>query len=463
MIPILANSSIRKKRILSILAIVTFIIALFSLFSPISNIISNIFSVILLVLSALWLNHWAWVWISLFSLLITLSNWLHLSHSSFIMFHIAIIFSLVLILYRSQTHENERQLRQIQTMRVLLQQEPPLSQTVDFSREAVLILDKNGQIMEMNDNVLKLLGVNSSSWRCQSANDLLGLSCIDFLNCTPQRGDFVWNSSYGIPKDIHYSMRPLVDEGVIRGTLLILSDISEEKRKNEAYLQAAKFSVIGQIAGGLAHELRNPLTTIKGFMQLITPEQWPESFRPYHQLILDEIQTTDQIINHFLLLTNPTAPHLEKVIMEEIIQSAIQILQPACLMREVTLMAKIPGSYLLILGDKEQLLQAILSIMQNAIEASPPGEQVLISLEKLNGQIEIIIEDHGPGIPENLRDRVFDPFFTTRKEGTGLGLTIAQQIVTAHHGKLTLPDPEIGKKGTKVTLYLPIFFTEPSA
>ncbi|MCO5386842.1 MAG: ATP-binding protein [Desulfosporosinus sp.] len=106
------------------------------------------------------------------------------------------------------------------------------------------------------------------------------------------------------------------------------------------------------------------------------------------------------------------------------------------------------------MGDREQLLQALVSILNNAIEASPKGGNVIIRLREEESCVSVNIIDDGPGIPENLRQRILDPFFTTHKEGTGLGLTIAQQIILTHHGKLYFSDSS-SSTGTEVTIDFP--------
>lgn len=344
--------------------------------------------------------------------------------------------------------------RELRTLRILMNQKSSLYKTVDFSSEAILILDLRGRIIEANNATYKLLQIEKPFGKGVLAAELFNLTPQTFSQPENYVGEFSWLIQPAETLAIKFRIRPLVDRGLPSGFLLILSDISEEKKRFETYLQAAKFSVIGQVSAGLAHELRNPLTTIKGFMQLITPEQWPIHFRPYHQLILDEINFTNQILNNFLLLTNPSAPHLNPLDLEHLTLSAIQILQPTGIMNDVSFKIEFGHTNPRIMGDQEQLLHALLSILQNAVEAAPPKTDILITSYQEKERINLTIEDYGQGIPEALKSRVFDPFFTTRKDGTGLGLTIAQQIIIAHHGELHLTTP-LTHQGTKVILCFP--------
>lgn len=351
----------------------------------------------------------------------------------------------------------ERQVNQghIRAMRVLLQQNPPLSQTVDYSREALIVLDATYHVADMSPQVSKLLEVTESTLMGKPIVKFFQIPNLKSSSNNALRGDLTWEKLNGELVYLDYCIRPLLDQGSRSGRLLILTDVSEEKRHYEAYLRAAKFSAVGQVAAGLAHEIRNPLTTIKGFMQLIGPEQFPCKYKPYHQLILDEIETTDELLKNFLLLTNPTAPHFRPLSPEQLVHSVAQILHPTCMMNEVTLQVSTPHPLRPILGDEEQLIQVLLAVIQNAIDASQINDQIQISLEENQDDLHIKVTDFGKGIPKDIRPYIFDPFFTTRKEGTGLGLTIAQRILLAHHGEIALMDSE-HTSGTSVYLRIPV-------
>jgi len=352
---------------------------------------------------------------------------------------------------RKETQERLRHQSHIKAMRVLLRQNPPLIQTVDYTREAVILLDNSGSVIESNPQSSLLLSLSESFLIGKPISEVLGI-LHDFLPAnTPENGEFIWKTQKDL-KHLRYRTQPLLDDAIPSGMLLTICDISEEKKSSEAYLQAAKLSIIGQVSAGLAHEIRNPLTTIKGFMQLITPEQWPEPFRPYQQLMLDEIHSIEEMLNRFVLVTSPAAPQMEPVNMTETIQALTQMIQPICLMQGVTLVLELSPHSVFVLGDHEQLSQALLSLLNNAFEASPKGGQVILRVTEQDAHVTISVIDNGPGIPENLRHRILDPFFTTQDEGTGLGLTIAQQIILAHNGKLHFSVPSCG---TEVLIDLP--------
>lgn len=414
------------------------------------------FPLITIILSfELYLSTWSKAWIISVTLLVVASQvYPSLSSYPLLLFHILFLLGMMFLYANKENQDRQLHQRHIQTMRVLLRQNPPLIQTVDYTHEAMIVLDNTGCIVESNPQATFLLSLSASSLVGQPISDVLGI-LVDFrLDNVPKNGNFTWKTQKEGEKHLRFVTRPLLDYGIPSGILLILFDISEEKNQLEAYLQSAKLSVISQVSAGLADEIRNPLTTVKGFMQLITPEQWPESFRPYQQLILDEVQTIDKMLNSFVLLTSPSAPQLRQLNLVETIHATAQMIHSIHLMQSVNLVLELSSHSEYVMGDEEQLLQALLSILNNAIQASPKGGQVIIRLTEHESLLRISVIDNGPGIPENLRHRILDPFFTTQKESTGLGLTIAQQIILAHHGKLHFSE-SVTPCGTEVMIDLP--------
>ena len=406
----------------------------------------------------LWLSNWGKAWILSTTLLIVASLvYPNRPSVSLLLVQVLLLLFLLGMLFFYNKHQIKQRLLQqhhIKAMRVLLRQNPPLIQTVDYTRDAIIILDNTGSIIESNPQSTLLLALSETFLVGKPISDVLGILPNFQPSELPESGEFTLETQKKVIKHIKFRTKPLLDYDIPSGTLLTLFDISEAKKRSEAYVQVAKFSIVGQVSAGLAHEIRNPLTTIKGFMQLITPAQWPESFRPYQQLILDEIHSIDQMLNKFVLITSPSAPQMKPLNMTECIQTMAQTIQTIRLMRGVTLVLELPDHSIYVMGDHEQLLQALLSLLNNAIEASPKGGKVIIRLTEYESHARISIIDDGPGIPENLRDRVLDPFFTTQEEGTGLGLTIAQQIVLAHHGMLHFSE-SIPPSGTEAMIDLP--------
>ncbi|MDR3602789.1 MAG: ATP-binding protein [Desulfosporosinus sp.] len=392
----------------------------------------------------LWQSTWGKVWVLSVTMLVVMTQ-VYFSGpiTPWLLVDLLFLSEIILLSVRKKTQERRLHQCHIKTMRGLLRQNPPLLHTVDYTSEAIILLDNTGSIIESNPQASLLLALSESFLIGQPISEVLGI-LQDFQPANlPEMGEFIWKTQKDT-KYLRFRTRPLLNHDLPSGTLLTIHDISEEKKSSEAYLQAAKLSIIGQVSAGLAHEIRNPLTTIKGFMQLITPEQWPEHFRPYQQLMLDEIHSIEQMLKRFVLVTSPSAPQMEPVNMTATIQALTKMIQPICLMQGVPLVLDLSAHSVYVLGDREQLSQALLSLLNNAFEASPTGGKVIIRITECETHVRISVIDNGPGIPENLRQRVLDPFFTTQDEGTGLGLTIAHKIVLAHHGKLHFSAPSCG-------------------
>ena len=411
--------------------------------------------IVLITWFELWFSTWGKVWIIAATFFIVGSQVNpNLPSGLLALSHLIFLLVMMFLFDRRETEKRLLHQRHLKTMHALLRHNPPLIQTVDYSSEAIILLDNRGSIIELNSQSSFLLSLPESYLVGKPIFDALGIMPNFQPTNVPENGEFTWNNQKGVTTLIKYRTKPLLSDDTPSGTLVTLFDISEAKRRLEDSMQIEKLSIISKVSAGLAHEIRNPLTTIKGFMQLIGPEQWPESFRPYQRLILDEIQTIDKLINNFVLLTSPTAPHIARLNLVEAIPSMTRSIQPIMYKSGVSLVLESPSDSVYVMADREQLLKALLSILNNAIEVSPKGEKVIIRITEEGPYVKIRIIDNGPGIPENVRNRILDPFFTTHNEATGLGLTIAQQIILSHHGKLHFSKSP-SSSGTVVTIDFP--------
>ncbi|HBV88001.1 MAG TPA: PAS domain-containing sensor histidine kinase [Desulfosporosinus sp.] len=442
--------------VLSLILITTILLCdIFSIPNSLSITLKFLPLITLIIWFELWFHTWGKVWI-LAATLFTVASHINSAFPSGPLLIGHFIFLLVMMFLFDRRERQKRVLHQrhLKTMQALLRQNPPLIQTVDYTREAVILLDNSGSIIELNSESSFLLSLPESSLIGKPIFDVLGILPNFQPSNIPESGEFAWKTQKGGTILIKFRTRPLLDDDIPSGTLITLFDISEAKRRLEASMQIEKLSIISQVSAGLAHEIRNPLTTIKGFMELITPEQWPKSFRPYQEIILDEIQTIEQLLNNFVLLTNPTAPQVVRLDLIEEIPSIILTIQPMIRKSGVTLVLEFPSHSVYVMGDREQLVHALLSVLNNAIEVTPKGERVIIRLTEEESFVRISIIDYGPGIPEDLRTRVFEPFFSTHNEAIGLGLTIAQQIILSHQGKLHFSESS-SSSGTVVMIEFP--------
>lgn len=228
-------------------------------------------------------------------------------------------------------------------------------------------------------------------------------------------------------------------------------------RKAEAQLiRSERLAALGQLAAGIAHEIRNPLTSINILIHsMIQNLPLGDPQREDFQVIEEEIQRINEIINQFLQFAKPASPNLERTEVTSIFEETLQLLRPQTEKLQISV-EKDFLSLPLITIDKEQMKQVILNLLMNAIQAMPGGGRLKLQggVSKDGQWVQLAIQDSGVGIPPEDMNRLFDPFFSTKEGGIGLGLSIAYRIIDQHHGKIDVTsDPD---EGTTFTVYLPI-------
>jgi signal transduction histidine kinase len=228
-------------------------------------------------------------------------------------------------------------------------------------------------------------------------------------------------------------------------------------RKTEAQLiRSEKLAALGQLAAGIAHEIRNPLTSINILIHSMT-ENLPsgDSHKEDLKVIEEEINRINEIVDQFLRFAKPAPPLLEKADVLSVFEETLQLLRPQIERHQITLQKEFQ-TLPVILMDREQMKQAILNLLLNAVQAMPGGGALTLrGQNSKDGQwIHIFIQDSGVGIPGEDMNKLFDPFFSTKEGGMGLGLSIAHRIIDQHHGKIEVES--VPGKGTLFTLWLPI-------
>jgi signal transduction histidine kinase len=229
-------------------------------------------------------------------------------------------------------------------------------------------------------------------------------------------------------------------------------------RRTEAQLiRSEKFAALGQLAAGIAHEIRNPLTSINILIHSLT-EKLPTENSQWEDLkvIEEEILRINEIVDQFLRFAKPASPLFEKADLVPIIEETFQLVRPQIKRGKISVQKEFePLPFVTV--DKEQIKQVILNLLINAIQAMPKGGRLVLSsrVSREGYWVELTVQDSGIGIPPEDLDKLFDPFFSTKEGGIGLGLSIAHRIVDQHHGKIEV-DSNPGK-GTRFTISLPIF------
>lgn len=260
--------------------------------------------------------------------------------------------------------------------------------------------------------------------------------------------------------DVHYKLY-FDEHHQFIGGIGTVADITKQKQaklelersNQQLQMQAQKLAVAGQIAAGIAHEVRNPLTSVNGFLQLMKT-QYPER-TDYFDIIFSEIKRIDFVLSELLVLAKPQSVHFQEVQLHELLEQVITLLKTNAVLSNIDLKQPFKRQDAgAILADANQMKQLFINLIKNAIEAMPEGGSIYISTEKVLNEWKITIQDEGKGMSEEDIQKIYDPFFSTKKEGTGLGLTICATILKDHHGRMDVSS-ELGK-GTAFHIYLPV-------
>ncbi|UQZ85187.1 Sporulation kinase A [Paenibacillus konkukensis] len=254
--------------------------------------------------------------------------------------------------------------------------------------------------------------------------------------------------------DVSLSIWPIIaeDQNVIALTL-ILRDITGRKQGEELLRFADKLSVAGRLAAGVAHEIRNPLTALKGFTQFM--KQNAQYKEHYFSIMLAEMTRIEQTLNELLLLTSPQTLPLLRRRVEPILREALGQLEKEAELQGVELKPLFPIHLAEVRCDENHLKQVFVSLIRNGIEAMPQGGAITVDCCQTDERtLSVTFADQGVGIPEELLQRVGEPFFTTKEKGTGLGLVISKKWLHDLGGSLHIASTE--GRGTKVTVLLPI-------
>ncbi|WP_110111663.1 PAS domain S-box protein [Bacillus sp. CGMCC 1.16541] len=257
--------------------------------------------------------------------------------------------------------------------------------------------------------------------------------------------------------DVEITLSPIYDQ---KQTVIALSaiarDITEKKETKEFLRRTDKLSLAGEMAAGVAHEIRNPLTSLQGFVQLID-EKSPEHHM-YTSIMKSEIKRIDGIVNEFLMLAKPQPVSMKPHLFRGILNDVILLFETECALKNVLIDVRMNIRDTQLMCDANQLKQVFINLLKNAIEAMPNGGLISISVTHYENELVITIQDSGEGIPSHMIKHIDKPFFTTKEYGTGLGLLITKDILKQHHGSMTIESKE--KHGTTIELRLPLI---PSA
>ncbi|OGP56330.1 MAG: hypothetical protein A2Y65_10355 [Deltaproteobacteria bacterium RBG_13_52_11] len=233
--------------------------------------------------------------------------------------------------------------------------------------------------------------------------------------------------------------RLISDDGEDLGAVFILRDLREIKELQQRVTRSERLAALGGLAAGVAHEIRNPLSSIKGFAQFFLKKNPPGSQdHKYSEVMIQEVERLDRVISNLLDYAKPKEPVKEKTSLAAIIQRSIELINDDAKSKNVELAVEIEEDVPSVQVDRDQITQVLLNIALNGLDAMPKGGRLAIRCFQERKSIIVEIEDTGHGISAEELPRIFNPFYTTKKTGTGLGLAIAHRIVENHGGTLSV-------------------------
>jgi len=261
----------------------------------------------------------------------------------------------------------------------------------------------------------------------------------------------------------------LTDEsGKPHELILNLHDVTELKRLEIRFRQAERLAALGTLAAGLSHEIRNPLSAIKTFVQLLPRKiEKPGFLDKFQRTVPREINRINQLIEDLLDLARPPKYHFARTDIRSLMGRTIDFLEAELQTHNIHCLPKIQTDLPMVQADADQLIKAFQNLIQNATQAMPTGGDLIIEAysetqdafdatvtERRNSSVTIVFQDTGPGIPEDALKDIFNPFFTTKDKGTGLGLAITHKVITEHGGRIEIVSS--AEKGTRFTVSLPV-------
>lgn len=244
-------------------------------------------------------------------------------------------------------------------------------------------------------------------------------------------------------------------DGVRLGSVLVLRDLRDLRAMEEQLERSRRHAALGQMAAGIAHEIRNPLGTLRGFAEYFSDlRELDAGAGEYADLMMDEVDRLNRNVSALLQYARPREPERQNLPLEPLLEKCLRLVETEAEDHSVSLALSIDQELDRVQLDPDLITQVILNLVQNAFNACTPGDQVSLEAEMENDRLILTVADTGQGMTSEVRQKMFDPFFTTRKTGTGLGLAVVHQIVDAHGGTIEV-DSAPGE-GTEIRMFFPM-------
>ncbi|WP_455382807.1 two-component system sensor histidine kinase NtrB [Salinispira pacifica] len=337
---------------------------------------------------------------------------------------------------------------------------------LDSLGEGVIVSDSDHNLVLYNKSAERLLPISSADIYDHHVWDaILDDEIADFVRETLERQESVTDREFtldtkGTPRTLSCTISPLVSDGRIQGNILHIDDVTEKRGREARLRRAESLASLTTLAAGVAHEIKNPLGSIGIHIQLIqkaikgSGSVDPKTIEPFIEIVNEEVERLNRIVVDFLFAVRPMDTSLEENDLNQVLSNLLDFVRYELEEANITLEEDLDENLPPLMLDEKYMKQAILNIIKNAISAMPDGGTLRAATERKGDDAILRITDSGEGMSEEVLAKIFEPYFTTKDFGSGLGLTLVYKVVKEHMGEIGVTSQE--GKGSTFTITLPI-------
>lgn len=386
-------------------------------------------------------------------------RWKKLLYASVITLLISLS-AIIFIMYwnRSLKKEVEKQTAKIvQKQKELDQSDRLKGKIIESIVSGIVAFDNAGRVIQSNSFAKMLIEkniVDTMTWNELDIDEKIDMNALECaLNGETWRKNIVWRTmSNSDVRHVDCSIIPIKGPETIEGVILLLHDYTKEKKLHDIVQHNDKMQALGKLSSGIAHELRNPLTSIKAFIDMMPDKLDNEKFREQLlRIVPQEINRLNSLVSLLLDYSRPKASNPQQINLDEVLEDIIALFSTHIRKKDIKIINRIDN--IAFWADMSQTKQVLINIILNSIDAIDKDGQIFIEGSTENKKAVIMISDNGCGIPKEKVFKVFEPFYTSKKQGYGIGLSITHQLVSENRGEIFIQSEE--GKGTTVILHFP--------
>ncbi len=328
----------------------------------------------------------------------------------------------------------------------------------------LVAMDGNGRIISFNQTAEATLRLASDQAIGRTASEVLPRQVLDMVatlkdstrTAIAKEFDCSFPDGRVVPLDVTLSALK-GEDGTVWGTILLCRDLTEVQSLKREVETSRRLASLGRLAAGVAHEIRNPLSSIKGFATYFK-ERYRDNpdDQKTSEIMIQEVDRLNRVITQLLEFARPPVVQKKRASLQSLIQHSLKMIERQASAKQIRVLPHLPSEIREVNLDPDGINQVLLNLYLNAVEAMDPGGTLSVSLSVDDGptRVKIMVSDTGSGIRKEDLEHIFDPYFTTKQTGTGLGLAIVHKIIEAHGGEVRA-ESEVGR-GTTVTVLLPV-------